>query len=233
MSSNRFAKGKLYRFLDYVLRLVLLNFLMIIPSFSFLIIYSLFSKDTTSIWFYLTLIPLVIYLFPSIVATTDVIRQYEDDQTNTIFKDFFKSLKKHYIKAFIIGIIVIVFVFLLSNSLTYFINNHSRDYVHIIGLFVTISFILIAIFLLAHLPLVMVYFSDLSIFEYFKLALIMSFKDFGTTFIMTLIIVIVLVVSLLYYFVMFIAGISIMIYFIVKLTFKQYIKIYRKVEKND
>lgn len=233
MSTNRFAKGKLYRFLDYVLRLVLLNFLMIIPSFSFLIIYSLFSNDTTSIWFYLTLIPLVIWLFPSIVATTDVIRQYEDDLTNTIFKDFFKSLKKHYFKSFVIGIVVIVFMFLLLNSFIYFNNNHSRDIVHLIALFVTISFIFMAVFVIIHLPLVMAYFSEMSIFEYIKLALIMSFKDFGITFILTIIIVILLVVSLLYYYVMFIAGISIMIYFIVKLTFKQYIKIYRKVEKND
>ena len=233
MSSNRFAKGKLYRFLDYVLRLVLLNFLMIIPSFSFLVIYAMFSKDTTTVWFYLTLIPLVIWLFPSIVATTDVIRQYEDDQTNTIFKDFFKSLKKHFINAFIIGVIVIIFFFLLLNSLIYFSNNLSRDLVHIIGLFITISFLFIAIYLITHLPLVMAYFSDLSIIEYIKLALIMSFKDFGITFLITIVTVILLVVSLLYYYVMLIAGISVILYFNVKLTFKQYIKIYRKVEKND
>lgn len=233
MSTNRFAKSKFYRFLDYVLRLVLLNFLIIVPSFSFLVIYSIFSKDTTTVWFYLTLIPLIIWLFPSIVATTDVIRQYEDDQTNTIFKDFFKSLKKHFIKAFIIGIIATIFLFLLFNSFIYFSNNHSRDLVHLIGLFITISFIFMIIFLIVHLPLVMVYFSELSILEYIKLALIMSFKDFGITFLITILVIILLVVSLLYYYVMFIIGISLMIYIMVKLTFKHYIKIYRKVEKND
>ena len=116
MSTNNFVKSKLYRFLDYVLRLVLLNFLVVIPSFSILMIYSLFSKDTESIWFYLTLLPLLLWLFPSVVATADVIRQYEDNQTNTIFKDFFKSLKKHYLKSFIAGIIIFLLIFMLYNS---------------------------------------------------------------------------------------------------------------------
>ena len=103
MSTNKFVKGRLYRFLDYVLRLVLLNFWVVIPSFSILVVYSLISKDTTTIWFYLTLVPLLIWLFPSIVAVTDVIRQYEDEQTNTIFKDFFKSLKRTYINRLLLA----------------------------------------------------------------------------------------------------------------------------------
>lgn len=231
MSTNNFVKSKLYRFLDYVLRLVLLNFLVVIPSFSILMIYSLFSKDTESIWFYLTLLPLLLWLFPSVVATADVIRQYEDNQTNTIFKDFFKSLKKHYLKSFISGIIIFLLIFLLYNSFTYFSTNQNKDIVYLIGLLLTISFIVTLALVVVHIPLVFIYFSGMSFFEYIQLALIMAFKGIGTTILIVIAVLIVLFISFMYYIVMIVCGISIAIYLIVKLSFKQYIKIYRKVEE--
>lgn len=231
MSTNNFVKSKLYRFLDYVLRLVLLNFLVVIPSFSILMIYSLFSKDTESIWFYLTLLPLLLWLFPSVVATADVIRQYEDNQTNTIFKDFFKSLKKHYLKSFIAGIIIFLLIFLLYNSFTYFSTNQNKDIVYLIGLLLTISFIVTLALVVVHIPLVFIYFSGMSFFEYIQLALIMAFKGIGTTILIVIAVLIVLFISFMYYIVMIVCGISIAIYLIVKLSFKQYIKIYRKVEE--
>lgn len=231
MSTNNFVKSKLYRFLDYVLRLVLLNFLVVIPSFSILMIYSLFSKDTESIWFYLTLLPLLLWLFPSVVATADVIRQYEDNQTNTIFKDFFKSLKKHYLKSFIAGIIIFLLIFMLYNSFTYFSTNQNKDIVYLIGLLLTISFIVTLALVVVHIPLVFIYFSGMSFFEYIQLALIMAFKGIGTTILIVIAVLIVLFISFMYYIVMIVCGISIAIYLIVKLSFKQYIKIYRKVEE--
>ncbi len=231
MTSNRFVKGKLYRFLDYVLRLILLNFLIVVPSFLLLFIYSLFSEKTNSVWFYLTLVPVIIWLFPSIVAVTDVIRQYEDEQTNTIFKDFFKSFKKHFIKSFIVGIIMYLVIILFYNSFSFFSINQDKAIGYVIGLILTISFIIIAVFLLIHVPLVMAYFSDLTIVQYLKLSLIMAFKDFGSTILMVILALIIGVLSVLIYYVMFLGGISVVIYLLVKISFKNYIKIYRKVEK--
>ena len=233
MSTNKFVKGRLYRFLDYVLRLVLLNFWVVIPSFSILVVYSLISKDTTTIWFYLTLVPLLIWLFPSIVAVTDVIRQYEDEQTNTIFKDFFKSLKRTYIKSFIIGLVIYVLIFLLYNSFQFFSINQNKDIVYTIGVALTISFMIATALVVVHIPLVLSYFTELSLIEYIKLALIMAFKEIGTTILIIISVGIVLLISIAYYFVMIIGGIAVSLYLIVKLSFKQYIKIYRKVEEND
>ena len=231
MASNRFVKGKLYRILDYILRLILLNFLVVVPSFIFLFIYSIFSKDTDTIWFYLTLVRIIIWFFPSIVAVTDVIRQYEDDETNTIFKDFFKSFAKHFIKSFIIGIVIYLLAMLFYNSFNYFYINQGKGITYLIGLIVTISFIFVVVYLIIHLPLVLVYFSDLTLLQYIKLALIMAFKDFGTTFLMAIIAIIVGTLSILFNYVMFFGGISLTVYLCVKLSYKHYIKIYRKVEK--
>lgn len=231
MSTNGFVKGKLYRFLDYVLRLILLNFLIVIPSFLLLFIYSFFSKETETLWFYLTLVPVIIWFFPSIVAVADVIRQYEDDKTNTIFKDFFKSFRKLFIKSFIVGIIIYLIVILFYNSFNFFNTNQAKSVGYLIGLIVTISFIFVAVFLIIHIPLVIAYFPDLSIIQYLKLSLIMAFKDFGSTFLMVTFAIIIGVLSALIYYVMFLGGISVIIYLMVKLSFKSYIKIYRKVEK--
>ena len=113
MKSNRIMQSKIYRFLDYVLRLILLNALIVIPSFSFFIIYASLNKTTDNPLIYLSLIPLVLWMFPSIVATSSVIRQYETNDTNTIFKDFFKSLKSTYIKS-----LLFTFIILISRELT-------------------------------------------------------------------------------------------------------------------
>jgi len=231
MSTNGFVKGKLNRFLDYVFRLVLLNFLIVVPSFLLMFIYSLFSEDTTSIWFYLTLVPVVIWLFPSIVSVTDVIRQYEDNQTNTIFKDFFKSLKKHFIKAFVIGVIIFLVAMLLYNSFNFFKINQGKQITYLIGLIICISVIIALLFFIVHIPLTLVYFSDLTIIQYIKLSLIMAFKDFGSTILMVIITIIVATLAILFYYVMFFGGFSLAIYLWVKMSYKNYIKLYRKVEK--
>ena len=90
MKSDRIMRSKIYRFLDYVLRLIILNALIIIPSFSFFIIFATLYENNDHPFIYLTLIPVLFWFFPSIVSCTDVIKQYETNETNTIFKDFFK-----------------------------------------------------------------------------------------------------------------------------------------------
>ena len=100
MKSSKIYTSKVYRFLDYALRIVMLNLLIIIPSFSFFIIISNVIGDQSHPLVYLSLIPTLLWLLPSVVASCDVIKQYEIDKTNTVFKDFFKSLKKVYFTSF-------------------------------------------------------------------------------------------------------------------------------------
>ena len=131
MRSDRIMQSKIYRLFDYVLRLVLLNVLIVVPSFSLFIIYSAINKSGNNHLTFLLLIPMLLWLFPSIVATTDVIRQYENKETNTIFKDFFKSIKKLYLKSFIISIFVYLGIGLFWNSLSFFLNNATKGSLYI------------------------------------------------------------------------------------------------------
>lgn len=230
MKSNRIMQSKIYRFLDYVLRLILLNALVIIPSFSFFIIYASLNKTTDNPLIYLSLIPLLLWLFPSIVATSSVIRQYETNDTNTIFKDFFKSLKSTYIKSLLFTFIILILGFLLYNSVMFFANYIRNSLIHIVGLFLSVSCIAIFIIDVINIVLVMSYFKGLRMIEIIKLANIMAFKDLLSNVLAMFVVLIFLLLDIAMYVLMAFGGISIPIYLVIKLTFKKYIKIYRKVE---
>ena len=59
------------------------------------------------------LIPAMLYMYPAICAGVDLIRKYELKQCNTVFKEFFKSLKRIFIKALIEIIIILIFFALM------------------------------------------------------------------------------------------------------------------------
>ena len=231
MKSNRIMQSKIYRFLDYVLRLVLLNALVVIPSFSFFIIYASLNKTTDNPLIYLSLIPLVLWLFPSVVATSSVIRQYETNDTNTVFKDFFKSLKSTYIKSLLFTIVILVCGILLYNSVMFFTNYIRNSLIHTVGLLLSVSCIAIFIILVIHIILVMSYFKRLRIIEIVKLANIMAFKDLLSSILAMFVVLIFLLLDIAIYVLMAFGGIAVPIYLVIKLTFKKYIKIYRKVEE--
>ena len=58
MRSDRIMQSKIYRLFDYVLRLVLLNVLIVVPSFSLFIIYSAINKSGNNHLTFLLLIPI-------------------------------------------------------------------------------------------------------------------------------------------------------------------------------
>ena len=216
MKSDRIMRSKIYRFLDYVLRLIILNALIIIPSFSFFIIFATLYENNDHPLIYLTLIPVLFWFFPSIVSCTDVIKQYETNETNTIFKDFFKSLKKNYLKSFILSIIIAIMIVIFYNSFNFFMTYANKGFIYILGLLLIIPFVISAAMILIHIPLVMAY-----------------FKNLMNNILIVLIVSLLMSLNIALYFVMAIGGISIPIYIAVKLSFKKYIKIYRKVEKED
>ena len=89
MRKDGFMKSGLYRVLDYIARLVILNVLILIISFLLLLIF----KDQK--W---PLIITALTFLPSIVSAFKVIKDYEDGKNPSIFKPFFKAFKQYYIK---------------------------------------------------------------------------------------------------------------------------------------
>lgn len=244
----RKAMNSIYAVLDYVFRIVMLNLLIVVPALLPFLIYSYIAevRENVPIWVgYLTLLPAAIYMFPAIVASTAVFKLYEQNETKGVFKEFFQALFKNFFKSFIISIFIFFILFILIADfkinnyqflgiLLFFFNNITDMY-SLFGLAITISFLIIGLLVLSHLPLVIVYFDGISLWQQFKLAFIMAFRKLGKTILMALIIIgfAFIGIFLNIQIIIFIFGISLPIFLIVKITFKEYIKIYRKVENNE
>ena len=249
MRNNTKKKGiwdSIFAVLDYLFRIVMINLLIIIPAFFPVVIYSWLTggdENPNELVMYITLIPALVYTFPAIVAACDVYRMYQEKLTKGVFKEFFKSFKKYFLKSFIISLIAVsVFIILtfrlningikINGPLIYFFENFD-NLICLIGLGITLSFVIIGCFLIIHLPLVMSYFEGLSLWQYFKLAFIMAFKKVGITILLLIIIVAFILIDLSFGIVTFIFGVSVPIYLLIKLSFKEYIKICRKVERRE
>lgn len=226
----------------------MLNLLIVVPALLPFLIYTYIAAARESVpnWVgYLTLLPAAIYMFPAIVASTDVFKAYEENTTKGVFKEFFKALGKYFFKALLISLAIFFILFILLADininnfqilgvLLYFLDNLTDIYC-LFGLAITLSFLIIGLLILSHIPLILVYFDGLTLWQQFKLAFIMAFKKIGKTILMCLIILgfVFVGVFLNFQIVIFIFGISLPIFLIVKITFKEYIKIYRKVENNE
>lgn len=236
MKTDKIVQSKIYRFLDYVFRIVILNMLIVVPSFFFFVIASMTLDESSSLYNILSklpMIPFILWFFPSIVAVIDVIKQYECNETNTIWKDFFQSFKKNYFKSIILFIIILIGAYLLINSLVYFYTNLSKGTIQIIGLAFSFSFMVAFLMIVLQIPLVMAYFKNLRLIEIVKLASILAFKDVLSNILIVIIFTVMIFLSIAVYIIMGIIGLSLPCYLAIKLSNRTYMKIYRKVEKND
>jgi uncharacterized membrane protein YesL len=222
MNYEKFMNSRIYRFLDYIFRLVLLNFLIFITALSFY----LFLPEKTPNWLKDTLSfgQMGLLFFPSLVAVFDVIKQYEQNKSTSILRPFFQSLKKHYKSSLLMGIGMLIIAILLSNSINVFLQQFQNGLINVIGFFLTVSVILVLLFSLVHLPLVLVNFSGLRLIDYGKLSVIWAFRDFGLTLMMLVIVVFVLITDIVFPYFLAFFGISLPIYLLVKLSLKSYAK---------
>lgn len=237
MKSNNWYNNKIFRFFDYIFRLVLINLMVIIPSFLALYLVSLLLKgEQNNIVAFLPLIPVVLYFFPAYSAGINTVRMYEMKMTNTLFKDFFKNFIKTYLKALIESIMITIIVFLFYNSIMFFYNNINQGLINIIGLSLSISFGIIILMIIIHLPLVSSYMEDLNVFQDIKLAVLMAFKDLlislGIAIFIGLWIGFLIMYDATHLF-LIIGGVSLPIYLSVKLTYKKYAIVYVRTHKEE
>lgn len=213
MRKGSFMKSGIYRIMDYIARLMILNVLVLIISFSLFLIF----KDQ-----YWPLIITGLTFIPSLVALFSVMKNYEDGNDPSVFKPFFKAFIKYYVKSIIFTIIVGVIAILLVNSLTVFAKNYNQSVANIIGYYLTISIIFMFVLIIVHIPLVIVNFEDLTIFQYLKLAVVLSFKDIILSFLLVVIVVVFTITSLIFPVVAGIGGISLPVYLITRITYRRY-----------
>ena len=230
--STRILNSKAYQVFDYICRLIILNVLLIICSFSLLIIFTNIFKNLDETYRLLLLIPTALTLYPSITAITYTIKGYQTNTLGGTFKEFFYGFGKYYGKTVIISILLMVVFVLLMNSYQYFNAYKASGLAYGIGYILTFTFMFIVIMLIIHIPLVLVYFDGLNIKYYLKLSMILAFKDFGITFLCALIVVASIVLSVFFNLYMLIIGFSLPIFLIVLITKKKYLILSERIKES-
>lgn len=230
---NRLFNNVIFRALYYIARLVILNLIVIVPSFLFLYIYDLCFKDETSVLYtYLALIPAYFYLFPAIVATCHCIINYEMKTSESIFKEFLKSFKENYLYSLIYGLFISVIAALFYNSINFFYHNLSAGAIYVLGFFLSISFAVIICLIIMHLILVLNYYEGCGLIGSIKLACLMAFQDLLITLCVLVVSVALLFVALSGATLVFVTCAAILpIYLLTKLTFKKYYRVYIRTHK--
>ena len=233
MKSFNLYNSKIFKFFDYVFRLVLINLLILVPSFLIIYLMSLFFKEQIyTIWGLIALIPALLYLYPAVCAGVDLIRKYEMKECNTVFKEFFKSFKKVYLKALLETLILIFVALLFGNSVAFFYVNISKGVVYGFGLVLAAAFTIMLLTIIVHLPLVMNYMAGCRIIDDIKLASMMAFQDLAITIGIVIVTIAMVSLSMVNITIAVICGFSLPLYLLVKLTFKKFYIVYIRTHKN-
>ena len=223
MKKFNLYNSKIFKLFDYCFRLVLINLLILIPSFLLFYIMMLFFKDSIEgIYELLTLIPAVLYMYPAICAGVDLVKKYELKQCNTVFKEFFKSLKRIYLKALIETVFILIIGVLFFFSIRYFYLHLGDGIINSFGLVLSLAFSIMLLVIIIHLPLVMNYMEGCFVIDDIKLACMMAFQDLAITLALVIFIVGFSIVMFLSPTILVICGFGLPIYLIIKLTFKKY-----------
>ncbi len=234
MKSFNLYNSKIFKIFDYLCRVVLINLLLCIPSFLLLYFMDLCFKNTQfALKSIVLLIPTIFYLYPAICASVDLFRKYELKITNSVFKEFFKSLKKFYVKALIETIILVIALLLFTNSISFFYNNIENGVIYLVSFILAVAFTIMFLAIVIHLPLVMSYMEGCRVIDDIKLAGMMAFKDLGITIALIITTIAIIVLAVNYNTIAIICGFSLPIVLIVKLTFKKYYIVYVRTHKDE
>lgn len=232
MKKFNLYNSKIFKFFDYCFRLVLINLLILVPSFLLFYIVMIFFKDSVKgVWEYLTLLPALLYMYPAICAGIDLIKKFELKECNTVFKEFFKSLKRVYLKALLETFIILIFVVLFFFSIRHFYLHLGDGIINSFGLFLAIAFAIMLLVIVVHLPLVMNYMEGCFIIDDIKLASMMAFQDLLITLGIVIFIIADVAIMLTQPTIMVICGFSLPMYLLIKLTFKKYYIVYIRTHK--
>lgn len=206
MDSQKITNSKIYQFLDFIMRLLLLNLLTL--TFSF---------------------PLITFI-TSIVACHDVVKQYLNDGSTMVFRPFWESFKRNFNKTIILGIGMVLVAFLIANSVIFFYHNLTDGGIYIFGFYLTLATILVLMIILVNYPLTCIYFKNLRVIDYLKLSTIFGFKDLTISLIVVIIYVVFAYLGYSFYPFFIFWGISVPVYLVVKVSRKHYYHISKKFE---
>ncbi|MCI6508044.1 MAG: DUF624 domain-containing protein [Bacilli bacterium] len=167
MDYEKKVNSKLYRFFDFLYKLLIMNLLT----------------------FFLSLF--VFTLFPAVVALNATIKN-DIDEPNP-FKSYFSNFKKYFKKSLFIGILLLVLIAVVGFAFFFYSYNQpnveenakkTMEVIFQMGIVVMVLLGIVILMVIVHIPLLMVTFESLTCGELIKTAFYVSFRYFLTTLIL-------------------------------------------------
>jgi uncharacterized membrane protein YesL len=204
MNTEKLLNSKIYQILDFVMRLVILNVLIVFVS-----------------------LPLFT-LLAAITSGHDVVRKMAEDRGTSIFKEFFKTFIQVLGKTAIVSLFMIIVLLIFVNSGFFFFHTMGDGIIYGIGFLLTISVGFVLIACMQHLPIVISYFPDLRTIDSIKLMFLFSARYPTLTAYLLLPIIIFFVEIGVFYGIVAFLGFSLPIYVGYLLSYRSYRIIYEK-----
>jgi len=204
MNMEKLLNSKIYHMLDFAMRLVILNVLIVFVS-----------------------LPLFT-LLAAITSGHTVVRKMAEDRGTSIFKEFFKMFIQVLGKTAIISLLIIIILLVLINSGFFFFQTLGDGPLYVIGFLLSVSTGFVGVACLQHLPIVISYFPDLRTIDSIKLMFLFSAKYPTLTIYLLLPIVVFLAQIGVFYGIVAFFGFSLPIYVGYLLSYRSYRVIYEK-----
>lgn len=126
MDLDKFVNSKFYGFIDWILRLLIINVLVIILSL------------------------LVVPLVPAYVAGFSTIKHFRSNKHGNIFKVFFGKFKQYFLKSFLCGLIILIIGGVFGFGLVYYYDlvtlNNNVFFIFAYGFLFFATLLLLAIY---------------------------------------------------------------------------------------
>lgn len=162
MDIEKKQNSKLYRFFDWLYKLLVMNVFTI-----------------------MSILPIVT-AYPAIVAMYATIKN--DMKEPGIFKIYFSNYKKYFLKSLFLGLIIIASIAIVGFAFYFYAyaipQDSFNEIVFQMGVAVMILLAIVIIMLSVHIPLITITFNALSVMEIIRTSFFISFRYFITTLIL-------------------------------------------------
>lgn len=164
MNFEKFVNSKFYGVVDWILKLLIINF------------------------FVLILIPPIITITPAFVTGYSTIKHFRTKRNDNIFIVIFNKFKEHFLKSFLCGLIIIPIIGILVFAVIFYnqLSIETNHFFYIFAWAFLIFSLLIILVIFFQLPMIIEYF-NFRLLDNFRFGFFMSIRFISLTLILIVI----------------------------------------------
>lgn len=162
---EKMVNSKAYGFFDWVFRLIIINLLTLLLSF------------------------FVVTILPAIVACMKTLKEYASGETEQVYKVYFRNFKLYSEKSFFIWLILLVIIAISFISINFYVGLDTANLFSSAGFYMMLFTVVLIVFILLHLPLIIIYFPSFTITETIRASILLGGKYIITTILLLVILI--------------------------------------------